>query len=530
METVYVIPKNSAPASLGELRNLSCTPLFSKVLESFVLSRLQSEIKLSSKQYGGVKNCGTDHFLVDTWNRIITILEHNNSAANLVSIDFEKAFNRMDHEECLKAICSMGASMTSVDWVAAFLYGRHMQVKINNDYSTPRPVPGGSPQGSILGNFLFCCTTDQFTALAENVGAEEDWDWSSDDEDEDIQSGINLIASTPRPESRMARGAENAEISMEGVGEEEGEEEESFRFWRPRNNLMDTTLEPEDLVLFERPDCTTNDPLECLVYIDDFNSIERLNVEAAESHISTRKTKLRAHAKKSETLFKNTKILADEVGMRVNERKTQMLCIHSCINNELSTYIKPNEVDSIESTSELKILGFKFNNKPDASFHVSKLIDKFYSRMWTLRFLKRGGMAPADLIKVYETIIRPAIEYSSVVYHTLIPQYQAEKLEALQRMVYKIIYGHNNNYEDMLEDGRVERLEERREKNILKFAKKSLNNERFSRKWFPVVVRPEREVRDTTRRPYLERKCRTTRMKNNPVQYMAKILNDSHNN
>ena len=129
METVYVIPKNSAPASLGELRNLSCTPLVSKVLESFVLSRLQSEIKLSSKQYGGIKNCSTDHFLVDTWDRIITILENNNAAANLVSIDFEKAFNRMDHEECLKALCTMGATMTSVDWVAAFLHGRMMRSK-----------------------------------------------------------------------------------------------------------------------------------------------------------------------------------------------------------------------------------------------------------------------------------------------------------------------------------------------------------------------------------------------------------------
>ena len=40
METVNIIPKNNAPANMGELRNLSCTPLFSKVLESFILSCL----------------------------------------------------------------------------------------------------------------------------------------------------------------------------------------------------------------------------------------------------------------------------------------------------------------------------------------------------------------------------------------------------------------------------------------------------------------------------------------------------------
>ena len=54
-ETVHVIPKNTAPSSLSELRNLSCTPLFSKVLESFVLDKLKQEVKLSKRQYGGVK-------------------------------------------------------------------------------------------------------------------------------------------------------------------------------------------------------------------------------------------------------------------------------------------------------------------------------------------------------------------------------------------------------------------------------------------------------------------------------------------
>ena len=215
--------------------------------------------------------------------------------------------------------------------------------------------------------------------------------------------------------------------------------------------------------------------------------------------------------------------------MRVNERKTQMLCIHSSLNNVVTSYIMPGEdEDRLESTNELKILGFKFNNKPDASYHVGQLIDKFYSRMWTLRFLKRGGMESSDLLKVYETIIRPAIEYSSVVYHTLIPQYQSEKLEAMQRQAYKIIYGSDYSYRDRTESGEVETLYARREKNILRFATKAVKNERFSRKWFPIITRPDREVRDTTRRPYLERPNRTTRMKNNPVQYMAKILNDNY--
>ena len=41
-----------------------------------------------------------------------------------------------------------------------------MSVWVGDCYSAPLPVLGGSPQGSILGNYLFCSTTDQ---LAQNI-------------------------------------------------------------------------------------------------------------------------------------------------------------------------------------------------------------------------------------------------------------------------------------------------------------------------------------------------------------------------
>ena len=67
-----------------------------------------------------------------------------------MSIDFEKAFNRMDHGKCLEALGKLGASEEVVKWTASFLYNRKMSVKIRQARSKPRIVPGGSPQGSIL--------------------------------------------------------------------------------------------------------------------------------------------------------------------------------------------------------------------------------------------------------------------------------------------------------------------------------------------------------------------------------------------
>ena len=78
------------------------------MLEAFILEKLQEEIKLSSRQFGGLKGCGTDHFLPETWDAIINNLEDESSAVNLLSVDFEKAFNRMDHSQCLYALNDLG--------------------------------------------------------------------------------------------------------------------------------------------------------------------------------------------------------------------------------------------------------------------------------------------------------------------------------------------------------------------------------------------------------------------------------------
>ena len=97
LETVTLIPKVSTPSSLAQQRNLSCTPLFSKCLESVVLERLMQKVTLNRNQFGCLKGTGVDHFLVETWHEIMKALEDTSAAASLMSIDFEKAFNRMSH-------------------------------------------------------------------------------------------------------------------------------------------------------------------------------------------------------------------------------------------------------------------------------------------------------------------------------------------------------------------------------------------------------------------------------------------------
>ena len=51
-ETAVIIPKCRQPESMSDLRNLSCTPVYSKLMESFVLERIKKETKIRPSQYG----------------------------------------------------------------------------------------------------------------------------------------------------------------------------------------------------------------------------------------------------------------------------------------------------------------------------------------------------------------------------------------------------------------------------------------------------------------------------------------------
>ena len=157
-ETTVVIPKVPTPDSLADCRNISCTPFLSKVLESILLEDLRTEIPDDKIQYGGVKATSVDHLLVDLFERVLEPLEEG-CPSLVLGIDFEKAFNRLDHGKCLDQLANLGASRPSLALVRSFLTGRAMRVRVGGQLSTRKALSAGSPQGSILGCYLYCAAT-----------------------------------------------------------------------------------------------------------------------------------------------------------------------------------------------------------------------------------------------------------------------------------------------------------------------------------------------------------------------------------
>lgn len=522
-ETVTVIPKTSSPKSLSELRNLSCTPLFSKVMETFVRDRLKEEVSLNDSQFGGIKGSSVDHFLIETWDGILRALEDSRASATVSSIDFEKAFNRVCHHECLAAAADLGASPPTIAMIRAFLTGRVMTVKVGLARSTPRPVSGGSPQGSILGNQLFCILTDQLNkCIPRSVSNLSTVSFENNGADMSASSGSLDVSPIARPLQDITLGSES---------EEEEIRASNFICFNPANRMYDTELSAiagqDTINEFMGPvEGWVDQQLEMKVYIDDVNVVEKVSKVNAVSLISQKKRILKVHAQETDRFFENVSTTADSIKMRVNQAKTNILCMSASVHDEVLAYIRPCikglTTESVSGPT-LKIVGFNFNSSPTVKHHITIMCNKFRSKLWSLRKLKRNGMAQSDLIFIYKSVLRPILEFCCVTYGPMLTAELSSQIERLQLRVMKVIYGMRVSYRTVLEMTSLETLQQRRNTRLRNFAIKTSRNPRFAERWFPKNPPPVHHTRNP--KIYLEEKATTDRLYNSPLYTMRRLLN-----
>ena len=70
-------------------------------------------------------------------------------------IDFSKAFNRQNHNLLITKLSNMGVPAWLLRIVMAFLSDRTMVVRFRGATSSLKRLPGGGPQGTLLGLLLF---------------------------------------------------------------------------------------------------------------------------------------------------------------------------------------------------------------------------------------------------------------------------------------------------------------------------------------------------------------------------------------
>ena len=87
---------------------------------------------------------------------------------------------------------------------------------------------------------------------------------------------------------------------------------------------------------------------------------------------------------------------------------------------------------------------------------------------------------------LFKTQVRGCLEYCSTVWHSGLNDSDCKDIERVQRAAMRLIMGNRyEGYEESLKFMKLDSLKQRREKMALKFAKKSLKQDCYSR-LFPV--------------------------------------------
>ena len=86
-------------------------------------------------------------------------------------VDFSKAFNRQNHNLLITKLSDMGVPPWLLRIVIAFLSDRKMLVKYKGKQSGIKSLPGGGPQGTLLGLLFLVLINDVgFEGQLNNAG------------------------------------------------------------------------------------------------------------------------------------------------------------------------------------------------------------------------------------------------------------------------------------------------------------------------------------------------------------------------
>ena len=132
--------------------------MLSKVFERVVLDQTEEFLSLNKVlhdyQSGFRKKHSTETCLSFLNDKILKGFD-DGLVTGMILIDFQKAFDTINHDILLKKLSIIGFSDHNVKWFQCFPSNRKFTVNLENSFSEVSNIFCGVPQGSILGPLLF---------------------------------------------------------------------------------------------------------------------------------------------------------------------------------------------------------------------------------------------------------------------------------------------------------------------------------------------------------------------------------------
>ena len=463
-EHSFPLKKIPHPQSLNDIRAISRSSFLSAQYEKLVVEWLVDVVghQIDWAKYGTQKGCATTHLIIE----LLTFIHYNlnlrkKHAITLTIVDYHKAFNRQDHNNFLVILHRMGVPGWLLRIIAGFLEDRTMTMAFRQGRSESKSMPGGGPAGTTLSLLMFIVLVNS----TANPGTKQQW---------------GQLLSAP------FRGRKSVDM-LHGKFIDDVTLGESIDMRKKLVSLGEAQL--------TRP----------VTYRERCG----LSLPEDQNGTSAELEKIAAYA--------------DANYMKINKAKTKVMLINP--KRRAVDFLPEIKIrqEKLEVINETRLVGVIITDDMKWDKQIADMSHRAFTKIWILRRLKSLGATRKSLLLIYYRHIRSIVEYAAPAWHKAITHRQADRLERVQRVALKLIFGHHKSYRTILAENKLQTLKRRRTALTLKFAKKALKHQKF-RQWFKALEAEGKMAQ------YAKPQARCKRLMKSPIPYMTELLNQFNSN
>ena len=352
-----------------------------------------------------------------------------------VMIDYSKVFNRICHNTIITILSGMGVPGWLLRIVMGFLLERELVVRFQGAQSDKKRLPGGSPQGTRLGLFLFLILINAagYGSLMKNIG-------------QHITEKKNKRKIIPNIHMKFVDDVTLAEAM----------------------NVKECVL----------PNPDPNPPLP-LAYHDRTLHVLPSDLTPMQGQLD-----------------KMVQYCTDN-RMKINTEKTKVVLFNTARKYDFMPQLGIEKDTQLEVVEQFRLLGLVFKSNLSWQANTDIMFNKGYARLWMLRRLNHLGASQSEMLDVFFKQIRSILEMAVAVWLPGLTQAECLQIERVQKCALHVILGEKyENYDHAVKYLAIEKLSDRRPKLCLNFAKRAEKNPKYST-WFNPAEEEDQQITNT---------------------------------